>query len=118
MPSGREDCVKFLDFDIRTKQGWGLVEAARAIFLLLVLSWVSRSRPGLASRLSRAIYSRFIKGLSPSIANKVDLQVCLPFDDVCHLAIKVEKQLKDRKSFQTSPIESPSTNIGIEIPPP
>ena len=35
--------------------------------------------------------ARFIKGLSPSIANKVDLRPYLSFDDVCHLAIKVEK---------------------------
>jgi len=34
---------------------------------------------------------RFIKGLCPSIANKVNLQPYLPFDDVCRLAIKVEK---------------------------
>ena len=38
--------------------------------------------------------TRFIKGLLPSIANKVDLQPYLSFDDVCHLAIKVEKQLE------------------------
>jgi len=33
----------------------------------------------------------FIKGLSPSIANKVELQSYLSFNDVCHLAIKIEK---------------------------
>ena len=46
--------------------------------------------------------SRFIKGLSPSIANKVDLQLYLSFDDVTHLAMKVEKQLKGRKPLQTT----------------
>ena len=35
--------------------------------------------------------TRFIEGLSPSIASKVDLQPYLSVDDVCHLAIKVEK---------------------------
>jgi len=35
--------------------------------------------------------ARFIKWLSPSIANKVDSQPYLSVDDVCHLAIKVEK---------------------------
>jgi len=35
--------------------------------------------------------TRFIKGLFPSIANKVDLQPYLSFDDVYYLAIKVEK---------------------------
>jgi len=43
--------------------------------------------------------ARFIKGLSPSIANKVDLQSYLSFDDVGLPATKVEKQLKARKSF-------------------
>ena len=38
--------------------------------------------------------SRFIKRLSPSIVNKVDLQPYLSFDDACHLAIKVKKQIK------------------------
>ena len=35
---------------------------------------------------------RFIKGLSPSISNKVELQSYLSFDDLCSLAIKIEKQ--------------------------
>ena len=43
--------------------------------------------------------ARFIKGLSPSIASKVELQSYLSFDDVCHLAIKVEKQLKGWQPF-------------------
>jgi len=34
---------------------------------------------------------RFVKGLSPSIANKVDLCPYLSFDDVCHFSIKDEK---------------------------
>jgi len=38
--------------------------------------------------------ARFMKGLSPSIASKVELQPHLSFDDMCHLAIKIEKQLK------------------------
>ena len=45
----------------------------------------------------------FLKGLSPSIANKVDLQPYLSFDDVWYLAIRVKKQLKGRKPFQTTP---------------
>ena len=46
--------------------------------------------------------SRFIKRLSPGIGSKVDLQPSLSFDDVFHLAIKVEKQLNGRNSFHTS----------------
>jgi len=34
---------------------------------------------------------RFIRGLAPNIANKIDLQPYLFFDDVCHLSIKVKK---------------------------
>ena len=46
--------------------------------------------------------ARFINRLSPSIANKVTLQLYLTFDDVCNLAIKVERQVKGRKVFQIS----------------
>ena len=34
--------------------------------------------------------ARFITRLSPNIANKVNLQPYLSFDDVCYIAIKVE----------------------------
>jgi len=34
---------------------------------------------------------RFINGLSPNIANKVELQPHLSFNDVCHQVIKIEK---------------------------
>jgi len=41
----------------------------------------------------------------------------MSFDDVCHLAIKVEKQLKGRKPFQTtSSICLPSTTKGYFSP--
>ena len=43
--------------------------------------------------------SRLIKGLSHRIANKVDLQPYLSFDDPSHLAIKFRKQFKGRKPF-------------------
>jgi len=70
--------------------------------------------------------ARFIKGLSPTIANKVDLQPFLSFDDVCHLVIKVEKQLKGQKPFQTTsfihPLSTPkgysAPNKAITIPTP
>ena len=35
--------------------------------------------------------ARFIKGLFPSIAHKLELQPCLSFNDICHLEIKIEK---------------------------
>ena len=58
--------------------------------------------------------ARFIKRLSLSIANKVDLQPYLSFDDVCYLAVKVKKQLKGRKSFRTSLTNRTTTHIKIE----
>ena len=45
--------------------------------------------------------AKFIKGLSSSIAHKVELKPYLFFNDVCHLAIKIEKKLKDRRPFPT-----------------
>ena len=59
-----------------------------------------------------------LKGLSPNIASKVELQPQLSFDDVCHLVIKIEKKLKDRKSFHTSLTKSSSTHVKSESPPP
>jgi len=54
--------------------------------------------------------AKFIKGLSPSIANKVGLQPYLSINDVCWLAIKIEKQLKGRRPFLTpSPYRPEST---------
>jgi len=43
--------------------------------------------------------ARVIKGLSPSIAYQVNLQPYLSFIDICHLVIKVKKQLKGQKPF-------------------
>ena len=60
---------------------------------------------------------RFVKSLSLNIANKVDLQLYLFFDDVHNLAIKVERQLKRRKSFQTFSTKGPSNHFEIETPP-
>ena len=56
--------------------------------------------------------------MSPNIANKVDVQPYLSFEYVLHLAVKVEKRLKGRKSFHTSLAEGPFTYNDIEIPPP
>jgi len=45
--------------------------------------------------------TRFIMGLSPGIANKVELRPYLSCNDVCLLPIKIKKQLKSRKPFRT-----------------
>lgn len=45
---------------------------------------------------------RFLKGLHQSIAEKVDLQPYWSFEDVCKLAIKVEKYSKNKEPFTSS----------------
>jgi len=45
--------------------------------------------------------ARFIWGLEPSVAEKVDLQPYWSFKDVCKLAIKVEKYSKGKRAFST-----------------
>ena len=57
------------------------------------------------------IIGRFVKGLSPSIAHKVELQPHLSFNNVCHLAIKIEKQLKGLKLVIT-----PSSHRPLSTP--
>ncbi|XP_074278613.1 uncharacterized protein LOC141602205 [Silene latifolia] len=46
--------------------------------------------------------ARFIKGLIPSLASKVEVQIYNGFDDVCCLALKFEKQDKTMKSYTYS----------------
>ncbi|XP_074278572.1 uncharacterized protein LOC141602165 [Silene latifolia] len=41
--------------------------------------------------------AQLIKGLSPSLAQRVEVQIFLDFNDVCKLALKFEKQDKGRK---------------------
>jgi len=48
----------------------------------------------------------------------VELQPYLSFDDVYHLAIKLETQLKGRKSFHTLLTRIPSNHIEVKTPPP
>jgi len=43
--------------------------------------------------------ARFLRGLEPSIAEKVDIQPYWYFEDVCKQAIKVEKYLKGKGSL-------------------
>ncbi|KAL4332140.1 hypothetical protein GQ457_07G006080 [Hibiscus cannabinus] len=41
-----------------------------------------------------ATMARFLAGLDPDIANVVELQHYIDIDDMVHMAMKVEKQLK------------------------
>ena len=43
--------------------------------------------------------AQFFRGLDPGIAEKVDLQPYWSFEDLCKLAIKVEKYSKGKKTF-------------------
>ena len=45
---------------------------------------------------------RFVKGLNTSIVVKVDIQPYWSFEDVCKLAIKVEKYSKGKKMCTSS----------------
>ena len=71
-----------------------------------ILRWKNMSGEQLLMRVGmnkdiKLNLTRFIKGLSSSIANKVELQPYLSFNDLYHLAIKIEKQLKGRRPFPT-----------------
>ena len=44
--------------------------------------------------------ARFINGLNPDIADKVELQHYVEMEDLVHLAVKIEKQLKTRGSMR------------------
>jgi len=46
--------------------------------------------------------ARFLRGLEPSIAEKVDIQPYWSFKNVCNLAIKVEKYSKGKRLFCSS----------------
>jgi len=48
------------------------------------------------------IMARFLRGLDPSIAEKVDLQPYWSFEDVCKLATKVEKYSKNKWNYAGS----------------
>jgi len=43
--------------------------------------------------------AKFLRGLNPNIAEKVELQPYWSFKDVCKLAIKVKKHSKNKRSF-------------------
>ena len=58
--------------------------------------------------------TRFIKGLSPNMANKVDLQACLSFDNVCSLAIKLFRDNLRVKNNSTLLYQKPITYIEIK----
>ena len=46
--------------------------------------------------------AQFLRGLEPSIAEKVDIQPYWSFEDVCKLAVKVEKYSKRKRLFGNS----------------
>jgi len=55
--------------------------------------------------------ARFLYGLNRDIANVVELQHCVELEDMVHMAMKVERQIKRRGSthFQTNSSSSSST---------
>ena len=59
----------------------------------------------------KAIMARFLNGLNKDIVNVVELQHCVEFEDIVHMATEVERQIKRRGSicFQTNSTSSSST---------
>jgi hypothetical protein len=57
-----------------------------------------------------ATMARFLNGLNRDIANVVELQHCVELEDMVHMAMKVERQIKRRGStcFQTNSASSSS----------
>jgi len=47
--------------------------------------------------------ARFLKILNSAILERVELQPFWTFEDACKLAVKVEKQLKSRRPYSTTP---------------
>jgi len=46
---------------------------------------------------------RFLKGLNSAILERVELQPFWTFEDTCKLVVNVEKQLKSRRPYSTTP---------------
>jgi len=59
--------------------------------------------------------ARFIRGLDPNLAEKVDIQPYWCFEDVCKLAIKVEKHSKRRGVFNHPPT-NPAAPLEPSVP--
>jgi len=59
--------------------------------------------------------ARFIRGLDPNLAEKVDIQPYWCFEDVCKLAIKVEKHSKRRGVFN-HPHTNPAAPLKPNVP--
>ena len=59
---------------------------------------------------SEAMMARFLNGLNKEIANVVELQHYIELEDMVHMAMKVERQIKRRGStcFQTKSASSSS----------
>ncbi|KAK9749900.1 hypothetical protein RND81_02G159000 [Saponaria officinalis] len=54
--------------------------------------------------------ARFIRGLNPNLAQRVEIQSYSNFDDACRLALKFEKQDKSRKPYNRDYTKGPSSS--------
>ena len=50
-----------------------------------------------------ATMARFLSGLNREIANLIELHYSVDLDDMVHMAIKVEKQLKAKNKVNSTP---------------
>jgi len=58
--------------------------------------------------------ARFLRGLDPNIAKKLEIQSYWSFEDVCKLVIKVEKHFKNKISFSGS-YSQPNTQTKPDV---
>ncbi|KAK9733218.1 hypothetical protein RND81_04G051900 [Saponaria officinalis] len=54
--------------------------------------------------------ARFIRGLNPNLAQRVEIQSYSNFDDACRLALKFEKQDKSKRTYNRDYARSSSTS--------
>ena len=57
----------------------------------------------------KAIMARFLEGLNQEIQNMVELQHYVELEDMVHMAIKIENQVKRRGSSNTCSAHSPNS---------
>ncbi|KAL4326010.1 hypothetical protein GQ457_11G026300 [Hibiscus cannabinus] len=60
--------------------------------------------------------ARFVSGLNPEIADTVELQYYVDLEEVVHLAIKVEKQLKRKEKEEEDDTIKEEVNENVDFP--
>ena len=64
-------------------------------------------------KLEEQSIARYIEGLRYDIANMLQLQTYLSMNDVCKLALKIDKQLKEAKGNRYMGLKMVTQEVGI-----